>query len=584
MVIDDIENEDGEFVPKTENTKEKEKKLEKPKRTKEELAKSYSGYLKLVDEVYPLKEFELKGKDGEILNFYRGSISINEPEWKCYDLRDKEYKQAYEKKQQQLLLGEEWTEDINKAFKSKAFIDINTEEKYFNFGTEWEYQRNGYGRAIYDNYLNILEMLGIENKEQYELRVYGNANHEFLQGMQTEKLVSKTNTEPNFEKASQLLEEFAKYPNNMKFSQLNSIIKYAIKSGISIEEITKAINENGFNIKYYANNSGEPKFEREDLEQFKFFGITGIKATSMHQHFTSRRNCGFMKFLGDVEMEDATLEFKNILEYVKKDYELKKAEGSWIPSNLEEFGELGHIILDWDDIGLLLKNVSPEIKEVVKRKAIDCFEEFDPKHKEKWVTDYTSNNTDINSRTTFIMLSQAGMMNKEAYIELYQRALNRNYNLRDFDNRVCSFIDEEERKLAREEIAQNTYYPAPKKEWQLSNTSKRSKEHNIAKVSIPQKVARTKNARELIKAEILNQGIAKRTKIKTTMTGKDENGNPIVVNNLEDWLFGVPGANGNLMITKGNNELAFPPQTPKFAVELLEQTLRNIINPDYGER
>lgn len=580
MNIDNLENEDREIVPKTENREEKEKK---PKRTKEELAKAYRDYLKWLDEVCPLEEFELKGKDGEILNFYRGSISKNNLEWKCYFLRDKEYKQAYEEKKQQLLLGEEAAKDINKVFEAKAFVSVDKKEKYLNFGTELEYQRNGYDRAIYDNYLNILEMLGIEDKEQYQLRVNGDSNHEFLQGIQTEQLVAKANTEPDIEKAKQILEEFAKYPNTMEFSQLNSIIQYAIKSGISIEEITKAINENGFNIKYWVNGN-TPEFQKEDLEQFRSFGITGLKATSMHQHFMRCRSCSFMRFLGDVDMQDATSEFRNILEEVKKDYEQKKVEGRWIPSNLEQFGELGHIILDWDDVGLLLKNVNPDIKEIAKQQAIARFDEFDPKHEEKWITDNTSNNIDMNSHSTFRMLSQSGMMDKDAYIELYQRALNRNYNLRDFDNRVRSFIDEEERGLAREEIAQNAYYPAPKKDWQLSNTSKKSKSHNIAKVSIPQKVARTKNVRALIKAEVLKQGIAKRTKIKTTMTGKDENGNPIVVDNLKDWLFGVPGAHGNLRITKGNNVVVFPPQTPQFAVELLEQTIRNIINPDYGER
>lgn len=579
MDIDNLENEDGEIVPKTENREEKEKK---PKRTKEELAKAYRDYLKWLDEVCPLEEFELKGKDGEILNFYRGNIYRSEPEMKGYYLRDKEYKQAYEEKKQQLLLGEEPAKDINKVFEAKAFVSVDTKEKWFNFGTEWEHQRKGYGRAIYDNYLNILEMLGIEDKEQYQLRVYGNSDHEFFKVMKTEQLVAKTNTEPDIEKARQILEEFAKYPNKMEFSQLNSIIQYAIKSGISVEEITKAINENGLNIKYciYGN---APKFQKEDLEQFRSFGITGLKATSMHKHFMRCGSCSFMRFLGDIDMQDATSEFRNIFECVKKDYEQRIIDESWMPSNLEQFGELGHIILDWEDVGLLLKNVSPNIKEIVKRQAIARFEEFDPEHKQKWGTRY-NNGVDINSLSTFRMLSQSGMMDKDAYIGLYQRALNRNYNLKDFDNAVRPFINQEERELARVEILQNAYYPAPKKDWQLSNISEKDKKHNIAEVSIPQKVAQTKNVRALIKAEVLKQGIAKRTKIKTTMTGKDENGNPIVVDNLKDWLFGVPGAHGNLRITKGNNAVVFPPQTPQFAVEILEQTLRNIINPVYRER
>lgn len=584
MDIDNLENEDGEIVPKIENREEKEKKPEKPKRSKEELAKAYRDYYKWLAEICPIEEFELKGKNGEVLNFYRGNIYMNEPEWKCYWLRDKEYKHAKEKQTQQQLLGEEWTEDLNKTFEPKAFININTKEKWFNFGTEWDYQRKGYGRAIYDNYLNILEMLGVEDKEQYKLRVYGNPNHEFLHGMQTEQLIAKTEEEPDFEKGKQILGEFAKYPYKMEFRDLNSIIRYAIKSGMPKEEITKAINENGFNISYVMSDR-RPTFEREDLEEFMSFNITGLKATAMHQHFIKNRNFGFIRLLGEIETQDATLEFRRILEEVKKDYEQRKIEERWIPDNLKEFGELEHIILDWGEVGLLIKNASPEVKQIVKRQAINRFDEFDPKHEQQWGNTY-NDDMDINSRNTFRMLSQAGMMDKEAYIELYQRALNRNYDLKEFDKVIRPFIDEEERRLARKEIAQNVYYPAPKKDWQYSQleTKKRRQNHSWVKASIPQEIRQIKNVRAVIKAEILSQGVAKRTKIKTTMMGKDEKGNLIVVDNLKDWMFGVPGAHGNLRITKENATVAFPPQTPKFAVEVIDQTFRNITNPDYGER
>ncbi len=582
MDINALENEDGEMVPKIEDNKEK--GTEKPKRSKEELAKACRDYYKWLAEVCPLEEFELKGKNGEVLNFYRGNIYMDEPERKCYWLRDKEYKHVKEKQTQQQLLGEEWTEDINKTFEPKAFISINTEKKWFNFGTEWDHQRKGYGRAIYDNYLNILEMLGVEDKEQYQLRVYGNPDHEFFQGMQTEQLIAKTEEEPDLEKGKQMLGEFAKYPYKMGFRDLNSVIQYAIKSGIPKEEITKAINENGFHISYGTINR-RPKFEREDLEQFKSFNITGLKATAMHQHFIKNRSFGFIRLLGEIETQDASLEFRNILEEVKKDYEQRKIEERWIPDNLKEFGELEHIILDWDEVGLLLKNVNPEIKQIVKRQAINRFDEFDPKHEQEWRSTYNIDDMDINSRNTFKMLSQAGMMDKEAYIELYQKALNRNYNLKEFNYVIAPFIDEEEKRLAKEEIAQNVYYPAPKKDWQFSQfeTKKRRQNHSW-KVSIPQEIREIEDVRALIKSEILRQGVAKRTKIKTTMTGKDEKGKTIVVDNLKDWMFGVPGAHGNLRITKGNTAVVLPPQTPKFAVEVIEQTFRKFINPDYGER
>ena len=40
-----------------------------------------------------------------------------------------------------------------------------------------------YARAIYNNVLHILEMLGIEGREEYVIQIIGNPNHPFLQNM-----------------------------------------------------------------------------------------------------------------------------------------------------------------------------------------------------------------------------------------------------------------------------------------------------------------------------------------------------------------------------------------------------------------
>lgn len=546
------------------------KETEKTKMTKEELAKVWKEYYNWLQSIYPVESFALQGKDDEILHFYHGfnTKSLDNEHFLSYFLRDDEYAKYFEEQKKLHLQGEEMPEDEKKKYKSKGFISIDKNKKYFNFGIERDYQGHGYGKAIYDNISHILEMLGIEDKEQYELRVHGNPNHDFFKRIDTQRLVAKTNSEPNTENALQIIEEFAKHPNTMRFSELNTIIEYALNSSVPMEEIAKAINDNGFNI-YYSTINSIPHFEEKDFEKFKSFGITGIKATCMHHHFMRGRNFGFMKLLDDVDIQDATLEFRKVFEEVK-------AEEGYIPHNLEKFGELEHLILDWDYLGILLKNTNTEIQELVKRQAISKFDEFDPEHHHSWRFQL-----DYESAATFTMLSDAGLMDKDTYIELYQKALNRNYNLEEFDSVIDRFIDSKEGELAREEISQNVYYPSPKGNWQRKCAY--GKDHRIPKVEIPQKISKKGTVRDTLKQEILNKGIARRTKIKTDMTGIGKDGEPFVVDNLKDWLFGVPGAHGNLQMM-GTVAVIFPPQTPKFAIDLIEQTFKDLEHPDLGER
>ena len=95
-------------------------------------------------------------------------------------------------------------------------------------------------------------------------------------------------------------------------------------------------------------------------------------------------------------------------------------------------------------------------------------------------------------------------------------------------------------------LTKNVYYPYPKGHWQKSNSWEEN--HRISKVAIPQSVNKKGKVRDILKQEILRKSTARRTKIKTDMTGIGKNGKPFVVDNLKDWLFGVPGAHGNLQM------------------------------------
>lgn len=550
-----------------------EKELKNTKMTKEEIAKAWKEYYDWLKKIYPIESFEIVGKDKQKLRFYHllEHKPLYDENMINYSLIDDEDIEYFEEQKSLHLQGEESPE--NEKLKDKGFISINKNEKWFNFGIDWDYIGQGYGKVIYDNISHILEILDIEDREQYKLRIYGNSNHDFLKRMDTQKLIEKTNNEPNTENALKIIEEFAKYPNTIKFSELNKIIEYAIKSGVTIQRIAEAINDNGFNISDCTFNN-DPCFKKEDLEKFKSFGITGIKATCLHNHFMRERNFALIKLIDEVDMQDATLEFRNIFEEVRKEYKKGKAEGVYISPNLEKFGEAEHIILDWRYFGLLLKKVKPEIKKIIKEQSIIKFEEFDPERKFHWKFQL-----DYNSATTLAMLRDAGLMDKEAYIKLYQKALNRNYSIQEFDSIIYRFIDNKERELARREIFENVYYPSPKGDWQNLYTD--GKDNNILKIKVPQKIIKKGNVRETIKKEIIKQGIAKTTKIKTDMTGISKEGETFVVDNLKDWLFGVHGATGNLKII-GIDTLIFPPQTPKFAIDLIQQTFESLENPSFG--
>ena len=545
----------------------------KPKMTKEEIAKLWKEYYDWINSTYPVEHFEIQGNNGELLSFYRGAKRYKDDSPKIYYyLKDSGYQKAYEEQKKQYLLGEESSsEDINQVFPSKAFICINTDEKCFNFGVYENAEGKGYGRTIYDNYLHILELLNIPDREQYELAVRGSSNHTFLKKMQTEKLVAKASGKPDKEKASQLLTEFSKYPHTMKFSELNTIIQYAIDANIPTSKIAKALNDNGFNI-FYITIDGTPDFKKEDVKKFKSFGITGLKPTSMHRHFIRSRDFGFIKLLDDIDMQDATKEFRRVFEEVKRQHKEEKNDSSHTYQTIEKYGVGENIVLNWDHFGLLLKHVDPKIQAVVKKGAISKFAEFDPEHQSDW-----SRQIDSESSKTFKMLRDAGLMDKDAYIALYQKALNRNYDLKEFDKAISGFISQEEREKAKEEILRNAFYPSPRGKWQKSPS--KGKQHKISKIAIPETLVKKGNVIKALKQEILKQSVAKRTKIRTDMTGKDKNGKPILVDNLKDWLFGVPGAHGNLQMM-GSSAVTLPPQTPDFAVRLIEDTFRDIEYPN----
>ena len=80
--------------------------------TKEELAKYYQDYYKWLDILYPIKSFEISGKDGKKLSFFNGFNIDFEDEKKsgnlAYHLKELAYEEAFEEEKKLNLLGESY--------------------------------------------------------------------------------------------------------------------------------------------------------------------------------------------------------------------------------------------------------------------------------------------------------------------------------------------------------------------------------------------------------------------------------------------------------------------------------------------
>lgn len=539
-----IFEEDKDFVPKTTTSKTE----TTPKQThfsQEDKDAFIAQYTEWVKTFYPVDEFEIQDENGSTINFVRSNplpFHENEKKHLIYFLK----------------------ENGSNAEKSKAPATIWAflEDKKFNFLVDWDSMGKGYGKVIYRNAQKILEILGIEDRENYSITVAHQPEHAFLQHMRTKDLLADTAKEPNISTAQNLLKKFIQHPYFVNLKDVNSIIEYAKKSGISDDEIAKSLNENGFLIKTHT-------ISDNDLETFKNFNICGLRATNMHRTIMESKSFTPLLLLTNVDKNDVTMEFKRIIDDLQKDVENKKAKGAFIPSDLSEYGAIMHILLNWHNVPVMFQNLDNNIQTGIKKLVISTLDYFNEEHSYSGIMGASK------TAKTIKNLAHAIPLDKDDYINIYMKMLNRNYTLNEFQEFVSYYVvlDPKVEEEGNLEIAQNSYYPSPKQFWQ--DDSNLDKHHKMRRIHMPQKAPKApKTIRDIIKKEILKKGIAQKKKIKTDMTGVTEDGKIIQVDNLKDWLFGVPGAHGNLKITNSGKVLLLPPQTPLEAVRLIEDTVQ----------
>ena len=201
----------------------------------------------------------------------------------------------------------------------------------------------------------------------------------------------------------------------------------------------------------------------------------------------------------------------------------------------------------------LFSRLTPEVKELTKKLMINNLDVIETLQKGSVV--YSSEFSKLMET-----MSKSFEMTEEDMTNIYIKCLNNGASKDETISMLQQYIPKEERIEFAEKINSANIYPNPKYFWLT--------DRNIRRI----RVNRGEN-RGTIKSKIQADGRCFSTRVKTDMVGESNEGKKIAVNNLSKWLFGVPGARGNLTITRAGDYIQLPGNTPDEAVELIETVL-----------
>jgi len=154
-------------------------------------------------------------------------------------------------------------------------------------------------------------------------------------------------------------------------------------------------------------------------------------------------------------------------------------------------------------------------------------------------------------------LEKSFIISEKNMMRIYMQCFNLGAEKDDILRTLKQFISEEKYEGFVEKINQANIYPNPK----YNKYNKRTRS-----IPLPQNVDS-----EIVKNDIQYEESCFLIKINTDMHGTDpKTGNPIAVNNLSRWFFGVPGARGHLKYNYQRDCIQLPGNTPDEAVELIE--------------
>lgn len=339
--------------------------------------------------------------------------------------------------------------------------------------------------------------------------------------------------------ALRLLQHLENSTKKLGLSQINAVIEIAQQNGISNEVIFNSLEQNGFDIGYYST---------EDLENFKQFGISGISLDHVRDSIIREKNFGLITIVDNANEQNVTREYNSLLN------ELASKKCKRNGKDAKKYEEIFELMCNYSNTTELFSRLTPEVKELTKKLMIDNLDVIEALQK---------NPIGYSSEFSKIMgvMSKSFELSEEDMTNIYMKCLNNGASREETLSALQKYLPEEERKGIEERINSANIYPNPKYFWLTDKNLRRIR------------VNRGEN-RGTIKSKIQADGRCFSTRLKTDMVGESKEGKKIVVNNLSKWLFGVPGARGNLTITRAGDYIQLPGNTPDEAVELIESILQ----------
>ena len=346
----------------------------------------------------------------------------------------------------------------------------------------------------------------------------------------------------NTDSAKKLMGILSNTTSITSLEDINSVFDILQQNGINSDEMLQTLRENGFNI--YLSDWKE---EQEQISKFKSFGIDGISLDDLRDSILKNKNFKFLKLSDDISPEDMTREYNSILN------ELAEEKGKKDGKDAKRYEEIFELMCNYSNSSELFSRLTPEVKELTKKLMIENLDIIETLQK---------NPIGYSSEFSKIMdvMTKSFDISEEDMINIYMKCLNNGASKDEIISELQQYMPEEQRKEFAERINSANIYPNPKYFW-LTN-----------KYLTRIRLNREEN-RGTIKSKIQADGRCFSIRVKTDMVGESKEGKKIVVNNLSKWLFGVPGARGNLTITRDGDYIQLPVNTPDDAVELIETIL-----------
>lgn len=344
------------------------------------------------------------------------------------------------------------------------------------------------------------------------------------------------------ESAEKLKNVLGKQTSNTSLEYINKVLDIMKKNGVENDKILQALRENKFNIRV-----SNCKEDQEKIAKFKSFDIEGITIDDLRNSILKEKNFILLEMSKDISLDEMTREYNILLN------NLAENKGKNDDKVSKRYEEIYDLVCNYSNAECLFSRLTPDVKDLTKRIMIESLDVIE---------DLQKNPIGYYSKFSRIMdvMNKSFDMTEEDMTKVYMKCLNNGANKEEIVKSLNKYMPEEKRNGFEQKINKENIYPNPKYFWL---TDKNLKRINIG----------MGENRATIKNKIQSDGRCFSTKLKTDMCGESNDGKKIPVNNLSKWLFGVPGAKGNLTVTRSGDYIQLPGNTPDEAINLIENVM-----------